>query len=70
MQEYLSAKGYNEEKIAELLSNESTKNEIAMIIASYEDELRHKGYSRREALQNYIVYKMNVERKKDIFGAK
>ena len=59
--QYLNANGLTDEQISKVLSDEAHKSAVVSMIASYEKELGEKGFSRREALQNYIVYRKNVE---------
>jgi hypothetical protein len=60
--QYLSIRGYTTEEIASVLSNEEKRANIVNIILAYETELKHKGFSRREAIANYRIYRKNVER--------
>ena len=60
---YLTARGFSEELIERVLSQESEKQALAAMILDYEKELFDKGFSRRDALQNFIVYRKNEELK-------
>ena len=66
--EYLSARGFSEDVIMRLIADNSVRESIVMSIKSYEEDLRNKGFSRREALQNYIVYRKNVERQERLLA--
>ncbi len=67
--EYLSIKGFDEDKIAMILAHEIERRGIERLIHNYEEELIANGFSRTEALENFRSFqaiKRLAEEKKKI----
>ena len=54
--QYLSAQGFKDEYIVTILAESMERKSIESLILNYERELAEAGYSRSDALENFLSY--------------